>query len=42
MIKKDEINGNINTDYLITKDFLKESRYGLCKYISDICSAIEL
>ncbi len=42
MIKKEEIFDNINTDYFITKDFLKESRYGLCKYISDICSSIEL
>ncbi len=42
MIKKEEIHDNINTDYMITKDFLKESRYGLCKYISDICSGIDL
>ncbi len=42
MIKKEELIDNINTDYFITKDFLKESRYGLCKYIVDTCNQIEL
>jgi hypothetical protein len=39
---KDEINTNINTEYYITKEFLKESRYGLCRYITDICQSMEL
>jgi hypothetical protein len=42
MISKDEINNNINTEYHITRDFLKESRYGLCRYIIDICQSMEL
>ena len=42
MIKKEEIYNNINTDNLITRDFLRDSRYGLTRYISDICSTIDL
>jgi hypothetical protein len=42
MITKEEIKSNINTDYGISPEFLKESRYGLCRYISDICNNIEI
>jgi len=42
MIRKEEINENINTEYKISKNFLKESRYGLCKYIVDISTQIDL
>jgi hypothetical protein len=42
MIKKEEILNNINIQYGITKEFLRDSKYGLCRYISDICSNMEL
>lgn len=42
MIKKEEIYHNVNTEYAISKEFLKDSRYGLCRYISDICISMEL
>ena len=42
MLKKEEINENINSEYKISKNFLKDSRYGLCKYIVDISSQIDL
>lgn len=42
MLKKEEITSNINTEYAISPEYLKESRYGLCKYISDICNSIEI
>ena len=42
MIKREEIFSNINTDYGFSPNILKESRYGLCRYISDICISIEL
>lgn len=42
MLRKEELDNNINTDYCISKEYLKESRYGLCRYISDICHSIEL
>ena len=41
MIKKKEMTVNINTEYMISLDCLKEQRYGLCRYISDICSSID-
>jgi hypothetical protein len=42
MIRREEIFSNINTDYAISADYLKESRYGLCRYISDICNSIDI
>jgi hypothetical protein len=42
MLKKEEITSNINTEYAISPDYLKESRYGLCRYISEICNSIEI
>jgi hypothetical protein len=41
MLKREEISANINNEYCITQTFQKETRYGLCRYISDICSSIE-
>ncbi len=41
MINKQEINNNINTEYSISHECLKEHRYGLCRYISDICNSID-
>ena len=42
MIAKDEIKDNINTEWNISLDFQKESRYGLCKFIVDISQKINL
>jgi hypothetical protein len=42
MISKEDIHNNINIEYHITRDFLKESRFGLCRYITDICLSMEL
>ena len=42
MITKDEIKNNINTEWNISLDFQKESRYGLCKFIVDISQKINL
>ena len=42
MITKDEIKNNINTEWNISLDFQKESRYGLCKFIIDISQKINL
>lgn len=41
MIKKDEIYRNINSDYYITKEVLKEQRYGICRYIQDVVCGID-
>ena len=40
MLSKSELTANINTEWEISLDYLKESRYGLCKYINDICISI--
>ena len=42
MLTKEELYNNINTEFCISKEHLKESRYGLCKYISDLCKNIDL
>jgi len=42
MITKEEIKNNINTEWNISLDFQKESRYGLCKFIVDISQKINL
>lgn len=41
MLTKEEIYSNINSEYCISSQFQKETRYGLCRYISDICLSIE-
>ena len=41
MISPEEIKANINTEYLISIECLKELRYGQCRYISDICISID-
>lgn len=42
MITKEEIKSNINTEWNISLNFQKESRYGLCKFIVDISQKINL
>ena len=42
MISKEEINNNINSEWQITLDYQKESRYGLCKFIIEVCQRINL
>ena len=42
MLSKAEIYSNINTEWEISQEYLKESRYGLCKYIVDVCQAIRV
>ena len=42
MITKQEIVSNINTEWLLSPEELKEYRYGLCKFITDICQKINL
>lgn len=42
MITKQEILNNINTEWHIPQENQKESRYGLCKFIIDICQKISL
>ena len=42
MLSKAELYSNINTEWEISQDYLKERRYGLCKYIIDICQSIRV
>ena len=42
MIEKEEITHNINSEWQITLNYQKESRYGLCKYIIEVCQKINL
>ena len=42
MITKEEITHNINSEWQITLNYQKESRYGLCKFIIEICQKINL
>lgn len=42
MLLKEELYSNINTEFGISKAYLKESRYGLCHYINDLCIAINV
>jgi hypothetical protein len=42
MICKEEITHNINSEWQITLNYQKESRYGLCKFIIEICQKINL
>ncbi len=42
MITKEEITNNINSEWQITLKYQKESRYGLCKFIIEVCQKINL
>ena len=42
MITKEEITNNINSEWQITLNYQKESRYGLCKFIIEVCQKINL
>jgi len=42
MISKEEITHNINSEWQITLNYQKESRYNLCKFIIDVCQKINL
>jgi hypothetical protein len=42
MIEKEEITHNINSEWQITLKYQKESRYGLCKFIIEVCQKINL
>jgi hypothetical protein len=42
MITKEEITHNINSEWQITLNYQKESRYGLCKFIIELCQKINL
>ena len=42
MITKEEITHNINSEWQITLKYQKESRYGLCKFIIEVCQKINL
>ena len=42
MITKEEITHNINSEWQITLKYQKETRYGLCKFIIDVCQKINL
>ena len=42
MISKEEITHNINSEWQITLNYQKESRYGLCKFIIEVCQKINL
>ena len=42
MISKEEIENKINTEWKIPLESQKKSRYGLCKYIVDICQKMNL
>ena len=42
MIEKEEITHNINSEWQITLHYQKESRYGLCKFIIEVCQKINL
>ena len=42
MIEKEEITHNINSEWQITLNYQKESRYGLCKFIIEVCQKINL
>ena len=42
MLSKAELYQNINTEYQISKDYLKESRYELNRHIIDICHSIRV
>jgi hypothetical protein len=42
MISKEEIIHNINSEWQITLNYQKESRYSLCKFIIEVCQKINL
>jgi len=42
MISKEEITHNINSEWQITLNYQKKSRYGLCKFIIEVCQKINL
>ena len=42
MIAREEITHNINSEWQITLKYQKESRYGLCKFIIEVCQKINL
>ena len=42
MLSKREINSNINTEWEISLHYLKESRYGLCRFINEVCVNINV
>lgn len=42
MIDKKEVENNINSEWQITLNYQKESRYGLCKFIIEVCQRIGL
>ena len=42
MISKEEITNNINSEWQITLEYQKESRYDLCKFIIEVCQKINL
>ena len=42
MISKEEMEKNINTEWKISLESQKKSRYGLCKYIVDFCQKMNL
>ena len=42
MLKIEEISKNINSEWQISYEKQKEIRYGLSRYIADICTQMEL
>ena len=42
MISKEEITNNINSEWQITLKYQKETRYGLCRFIIEVCQKINL
>lgn len=42
MISKEEVKNNINTEWNITSESQTKYRYGLCKYIIDVCQKLNL
>ena len=42
MISKEEITHNINSEWQITLNYQKESRYSLCRFIIEVCQKIKL
>ena len=42
MLTKREITSNINTEWQISQRYLKESRYGLCRFINEVCINIQV
>lgn len=42
MLDVSEIDQDINLKRGLSANVLKEARYGVCKYIADICSSINV